>query len=162
MKTRRTDPFHVARGMMHGVVLPQKAAVEDAVAPVEQEIGRHKVEDDLLPQRQRGDGPMAVQIEVGDLPAVHDMEYPHGEKHRHPDAHVAHEERREDPVAEVGEEPALVPPGPAFIAGRKPRQKGEHGAEPHQPGQHMPQGDKDLLADVGEQFHGAICSRGHW
>ncbi len=161
MPARRRGPVDIGGGVMHGVVFPQHAAMKAAVNPVEGEIRAHQVDQALLPQGQARQPAMAVQVEVGDLLAIGDVEYPHGQEHRQPDADIAGEDRREDPVAQVGAQAALLPPRPTRVAGREVRQGAEHHRHPDKPGQHLPEAVQLFRDELHRKLH-ATCSRGRW
>lgn len=146
VKSRRGDPFDILGGMMDRVVFPEKTAMEQAVYPIKREIRRHQIDDTLGPKRQAADRAMAVIVEFGDRLAVGEAENHDGAQHRHPDAHVTGEDRREYPVGEIGAQAALFPPWLAAVAGRNQRQNAEHHPHRRQPGQDVPQGQHELPA----------------
>ena len=110
---------------MDGVVSPEPAAMEHAVQPVHHEIGNDQEQDRLQPQRQRRQRAMAVVIEGDQVVGIANPEQQAGAEHQQADAEDTREQRHQEPVAEVGHELALAPPGLAGIAGPEMRQHRE-------------------------------------
>src|SRR5581483_9561861 len=107
---------------MHRVVLPELAAVEGAVNAEEAEFAREEIGANLQPQRQMRDRAVADLEERDDALGRVYAQKVDGEEDRESDACEAGEQREEQPVADIGDEAALLPPRLALVAGRNPRQ----------------------------------------
>ena len=117
---------------MDRVVLPHRRAMEAAVDPVHHEVRRDQEDRRLQPQRQLRQRPVAVVVELDQAFGGGDAEQPGGAEHQQADAQIAREQRDDEPIAEIGDELALAPPGPARIAGPEVAEHGEDGAEHEQ------------------------------
>ena len=153
MKARSRDPVHVFRRMVDGVVFPEPAAMKHAVQPVHHEIGRDQEQDRLQPQWQPRQRAMAVVVEGDQFVGVANSKQQAGAQHQQPDAEHAREQRHQEPVADVGDELALAPPGPAGIAGPEMRQHREHERQRDRDRHHLGQGLAEHLDDFGRQVH---------
>jgi hypothetical protein len=49
------NPLQIFRGMVHGVTLPERMAVEEPVRPIKDEVLADQKNDHLCDQRQRGE-----------------------------------------------------------------------------------------------------------
>ena len=67
VEPRRRDPVEFFRGMMDRVIFPESAAVKQPVQPVQQEVRQDQEQHRLEPERQFGQGPMAIVVK-GDHP----------------------------------------------------------------------------------------------
>src|SRR4029079_1983221 len=130
MKPRRGDPLEVFGRMMDGVIFPERAAVKHAVKPVQHEVGRDEKQYPLQPERKLRQRSMAVVVECDQVIRLTDIEEDGGAKDQQPDAEDARKYRHEEPVADVGNEFALAPPGFAGIAGPEMREHREYNSEP--------------------------------
>jgi hypothetical protein len=115
--------------MMDGMVFPETAAVKHAVQPVQHEVGRNEEQYRLHPERKLRQRPMTIVVECDQLVGLMNVEEDSGAEHQQPDAEDARKHRHEEPVADVGDEFALAPPGFARIAGPEMREHREHKAE---------------------------------
>src|SRR5258708_1912387 len=107
--------------MMDGVIFPESAAVKQAVQPVQHKIRQHQEQHRLQPQRQLGQWPVAIVVKRNQLVGVVNIEDYAGGEHEQPDPQYAREQWNEEPVANVGDEFALAPPGLSGIAGPEMR-----------------------------------------
>ena len=153
VEARRRNPVHILGRMMDGVVFPEAAAMEHAVQPVHHEIGSDQEQDRLQPQRQRRQRAMAVVVEGDQFVGVVNPEQQAGAEHQQPDPEHAREQRHQEPVAEVGHELALAPPGPAGIAGPEMRQHREHQRQRDRDRHHLGHGLAEHLDDFDRQVH---------
>ena len=69
---------------------------------------------------------MAVVVEGDQFVGIANPEHEAGAEHQQADPEDTREQRHQEPVAEVGDELALAPPGLAGIAGPEMRQHREH------------------------------------
>ncbi len=110
---------------MNGVVLPEPVAVEKTMRPIQDEIFADEKDDHLRHQRQRRERAVAVLVEGDQAVGGGDSEQNRGAGDKHADAQETRDDGNEKPVADVGDEVRLAPPGTAGIAGPEPRQHGE-------------------------------------
>src|SRR5436305_2508506 len=111
--------------MMHGVVLPQPPAVEKTMRPIGDGILADEENQHLYDERQRGQRSMAVLVEGNQSVDGGDVKEYRSAGDEEADAEIASDDRNEEPVAEIGDEVALAPPGTARIAGPELRQHSE-------------------------------------
>ena len=123
MEARRRDPFQFLGRVVHRVVLPHRSAVEKPVRPIQDDVFADQEDDHLNGERQRGKRAVAVIVEGDQAVRGGDSEQQRGADDEHADAQIARDDRNEEPVAQVGDEIALVPPRPAGIASPE---RGEH------------------------------------
>ena len=98
---------------------------------------------------------MAVVIEGDQIVGVANSKQQSGAEHQQADAEHAREQRHQEPVADVGDELALAPPGPAGIAGPEMRQHREQQRQRDRDRHHLGQGLAEHLDDFGRQVHPA-------
>ena len=105
------SPVDLGRRVVDRVEAPQRAAVEHAMRPVEQEVSDDDVDDHLPPERQHLQGPRAAREEVDDLRLRH---HSRGQDRIDEDDGGAVEVGADDAVHErignVGAEPGVAPP----------------------------------------------------
>ena len=100
--------------------------MKHAVQPVQHEVGRNHEQYRLNPERKFRQRTMTVVVECNQPIGVMDVEDKSREDHQQPDPEDAGKYRHEEPVAEVGDQFALAPPGLAGIAGPEMREHREH------------------------------------
>src|SRR6185295_14378830 len=108
--------------MMDGMIFPESAAMKHAVQPVQHEVGRNEEQYRLHPERKLRQRPMAVVVECDQFVDVVNVEEDSGANHQQADAEDARKYRHEEPIADVGNELALSPPGFTWIAGPEMRE----------------------------------------
>ena len=116
-------------------------------------------QDRLQPQRQRRQRAMAVVVEGDQFVGVVNFEQQAGAEHQQPDPEHAREQRHQEPVAEVGDELALAPPGRAGIAGPEMRQHREYQRQRDRDRHHLGHGLAEHLDDFDRQVHLAPRTR---
>src|SRR5664279_5120465 len=103
--------------------------MEAAMNPIEQEIRYHHEDHGLQPERQGGERPMAVLIEVHDRLVAMNVEYQGRAQCQHADTKEMRDQWNQKPVANIGDNLALAPPRTAGIAGRPGGQCREYDTE---------------------------------
>src|ERR1700685_1082770 len=111
--------------MMYGVVFPHSRAMEEAVRPIQDDVFADEKDHHLRDQWQRREWPMAVVVECDETFGCCDVEEGGSADDQQADAQIAGDHRNEEPIAQVGHEISLVPPGAAWIAGPECREKSE-------------------------------------
>src|SRR5438874_5127128 len=101
--------------MMHRVVLPQSPAVEKTVRPIGDDVLADEENQHLHDERERRERPVAVLVEDDQAVGGGDVKEHGGTGDEQADAEIAGDDWNEEPVAEIGDEVALAPPGTARI-----------------------------------------------
>jgi len=113
------EPVELLGTMVHGVEAPERAAVEPAVDPVEQEIAQQEGQGELRPARELRDRPEAAVL-VGlqrlerDDPRRHEDH--HAEDDDHDEVQRIGQEGVDHPAEEVGPDLRTPPGATAFVA----------------------------------------------
>ena len=152
VEARRRNPVQLLGRMMDRVIFPEAGAVKHPVQPILHEVRQHQEQHRLQPQRQFGQGAVAVVVEGNQLVGVMNLEDHPGAEHQQSDPQHAAHQRHEEPVADIGDELALAPPWRAGIAGPEMGQHREHQRQRDRDGDHL----GDRLAKHLDDFQGQI------
>src|SRR5262249_19333963 len=144
-------PIDVLRRMMDRVILPERPAMKHAVQPVHHEIRRDEEDRRLQPNGQLRQRTMPVVIELDEGLRRGDAEQDGSADDQETDAQVAREQRDDEPIADVRDEPAFAPPRWSGITGPAPRQQGEGGPEHDGHRKQLDERHPDTLDD-GDDF----------
>ena len=125
--------------------------MESAVKPVHHEIRADQEDRRLQPERQPRERPVPVIVEFDQSLGGGDAEQERGAHDQEPDAQIAGEQRDDEPIAKIGHQLALAPPGLARIAGPEEGQNREDGSERDRYRQDLDESDADAVDD-GEEF----------
>ena len=115
--------------------------------PVHHDIGAEQEDRRLRPERQLRQRAVPVIIERDQPLAGGDAEEERGADHEEADAQIAGEQRNEKPIAKIGHQFPLAPPGAAGIASPDDRQKSKDGPERDRHRQHLHNGHADAVHD---------------
>ena len=96
---------------------------------------------------------MAVVVEGDQVVGIANPEQQAGAEHQQADPEDTREQRHQEPVAEVGHELALAPPGLAGIAGPEMRQHREYQRERERDRDDLGHGLAEHLDDLDRQVH---------
>src|SRR5215475_16106940 len=118
MKPGGRYPFELFRGMVHGVIFPEVSPVKAAMDPICQEVRYDQKRQRLRPQRQARQWAKAIVIELHQrVSAVNPVQICRAHHHK-ADAYETRGKWDQEPIADVGDDLALAPPGTARIAAR--------------------------------------------
>src|SRR5437660_1775224 len=120
-------------------------SVESTVDPIEAELGGQEIKDELSPERQARQWPVPVIEKLHETVGRIDAEQIDCKEDTEAYAAVTLQKRHDEPIADVGDEPALFPPGSALVTRGEPGQQRKTGAHGEQIGQRPPKRVRDAI-----------------
>ena len=120
--------------------------------PVHHHVGAGQEDARLQPERQLRERAMPVVVELDQSLGGGDVEQERRPHDQEADAQIARKQWDDEPVAEIGDQFALAPPGLSRIAGPEEGEHGEHDRKPDRDRHDLHHGHAHAVDDRTELF----------